>query len=568
MRLFRYACAGLASSVLAASAFTAPASAQTAGLGTSLASTKALTAQLGEGGSLLDLSLLVDEARSTIDSAVAEPGAFTRLTSLAAKSSAVPTSPIDITQGVYEAKSTGPSDVPITGSTLAVPSAVPAELATVVSGALDPGRLTATLTDGVAAATMAAKLSSLKAVGGLVSLTSLGSTLDAASAAASSGATRGASATDLTVLDLGALLQGLGLPLAELTPGTLVALVDALGAQTGLPLPAGAATLTAAITQLNALLAQVTASVTLVGGVVTEVTSVVDTTVAGVLGTVGVTSPLPTATGTTQQVLDAAQAVIDELQGLINDLLSGGLVALDNLALLRLEGLDIGVVTKAAETVAGSTASVTGKIGKIFVGGVELPGIDLAGTAAQVSTAVAGVNTRLGEVLGLVDPGLADLVKVSVLDQATSITQSDGYTRSRAGVTAASASITPPAGLAGIVGGLVGQLGVGEVLGAAGAAVPAVDGLMGALAGTLDLVTGVLTSPAKVQVASVVSASDFRIAPVTTGGPVAPEGGPPTLPRTGGPDLVLFGGFLAVLALGLRRLTRTPRVQPVRIDDK
>src|SRR5213080_1798340 len=72
MRLFRPLSAALATTVLAAGAFTGPASAQAAGVGTSLTSTKVLSAQLGDNGKLLDLLLLGDEARSTIDPAVAE----------------------------------------------------------------------------------------------------------------------------------------------------------------------------------------------------------------------------------------------------------------------------------------------------------------------------------------------------------------------------------------------------------------------------------------------------------------------------------------------------------------
>jgi hypothetical protein len=132
-------------------------------------------------------------------------------------------------------------------------------------------------------------------------------------------------------------------------------------------------------------------------------------------------------------------------------------------------------------------------------------------------------------------------------------------------VTAASATITPPANLAALVQGIVGQVGVAETLTTAGATVPQLDGLMNQLAGALNLGTSALTAPAKVQIASVLSASDYRLAAAATPGTPA---GSPSLPRTGGPDLVLFGGLLAILALAVRRLSRTPEVQPVRIDDK
>lgn len=560
MRLFRYAAAGLATTVLAASAFTGPAAAQTAsGVGTSLTSTKVLTAQLGAAGALLDLSLLADEARSTIDSAVASPEAYSRLTTLAAKTSIVPTSPINVTEGVFEAKSTGPSEVPIAGTALA-----PAALSPVLSGTVNPGKLTATLNQGVAAATMSTELAQVRAVGGLLNLGSLKSTMDASSAPASAGASRGASVSDLTVLDLGALLQGLGLPLGELTPAQLLALVDALGAQAGLPLPSGSATATQAVAALNAAIDDLQDAIA--NAPTSTVTSVVDSTTTTLLGTVGgiLGTPVVLPTDTTtivNDVLATLNAAIDELQALIDELLAKGLQALDGLSLLRLEGVEVGVTTKAVDTVAGSVASVTGTIGKVKVGLVELPGIDLAATAAQVTATLATVNTKLGQALAIVHPDLANLVKVSVLDQATSIVQEGGYTKSRAGITAATATITPPANLAAIVTQLVGA--TGDVTSVLGTAVPQLDGLMNQLAGSLNLATSALTAPAKVQIASVLSASDYRIAaaPGTPGSP----GGSPSLPRTGGPDLVLLGMFLAVLALAVRRVTRTPEVQAIRV---
>src|SRR5687767_500553 len=68
----------LGSAVIAAAAFTGPATAA-AGVGTSASSTKVLTAQLGDNAGVLDLLLLGDEARSTIDPAVASPEAYARL---------------------------------------------------------------------------------------------------------------------------------------------------------------------------------------------------------------------------------------------------------------------------------------------------------------------------------------------------------------------------------------------------------------------------------------------------------------------------------------------------------
>ena len=574
MRLFRPITAALATTVIAASAFTGPAAAQAAGVGTSLTSTKVLTAQLGENGQLLDLLLLGDEARSTVDPAVAAPEAFSRLTAVTAKTAIVPNNPINLTQGVFEARSNGANEVPIVATPISGITGVPAALGPVLTGTVDAGKLTAKLTDGVASSGLNTSISNVNAVGGLVSVASLKSTLDSAASGATSSATRGASVTDVTVLDLGNLLQGLGLPLGELTPAQVLALVDALAAQTGLPLPSGATTATAALAQLQAALADLQGAVAVASPATTTVTSVVDSTTTTLLGTIGgltgVTLTLPTDTTTVvSTVLTTLNAAIDELQELIDRIYAEGLKALDSLALLRLEGVEVGVTTKAVETVEGSVAQVTGKIGKVFVGGVELPGLDLTSTVAQVNAAVAAVNTKLASVLGVIDPGLANLVKVSVLDQATSIVADGGYIRSRAGITAATATVTPPANLAAIVSGIINgaDLGVAQELVGSTVPLPAVSGLMNDLAGTLNLASSALTSPARVQIAQVLSASDYaRVAGVTTTGAPGTTGSP-TLPRTGGDDVLLIGGFAAVLALVARRFSRAPIVQAVRIKD-
>ena len=570
MRLFRPISAALATTVIAAGAFTGPAAAQAAGVGTSLTSTKVLTAQLGENAQLLDLLLLGDEARSTVDPAVAPAEAYSKLTAITAKTAIVPNNPINLTQGVFEARSNGTNEVPIVATPISSITGVPAALAPVLTGTLDAGKLTARLTDGVASSGLSASISDVSAVGGLVSLGSLKSTLDSAASGATSTATRGASVNNVTVLDLGALLQGLGLPLGELTPAQLIALVDSLGAQTGLPLPSGTTTLAGAVSALNAAITDLNATIATVPGTTSGITGAIDTTTSSLLGTVGsvtgVTVPLPSTTQTVAEAVATVNALVAQVQALINDLLAKGLAALDNLALLRLEGVEVGVTTKAVETVEGSVAQVTGKIGKIFVGGVALPGLDLAAGLTQVNTAVTEVNAKLASVLGIVSPDLANLVKVSVLDQATSIVSEGGYTRSRAGITGASATVTPPANLAAIVSGIVGQVGVAQTLVAASVPVPAVSGLMNDLAGSLNLASSALTSPARVQVAQVLSASDYaRAGAVTTGAP-GTTGGTPTLPRTGGNDLLLLGGLAAVLALAVRRFGRTPAVQPLRID--
>lgn len=552
MRLFRYACAGLATSVLAASALTGPASAQVAGVGTSSTSTQLLTAQLGEGGALLDLSLLSDEARSTIDAAVASPEAFTRLTALDVAASLIPSSPINLTAGVYEAKSSGPSQVDITGSTLAVPLTDPIDLAPVLSATIDPGKLTASLTDGVAAASMDTSVSGVSAVGGLVSVDLLESLQAASSAGTGSTANRSATVKDVAVLDLGALLQYLGLPLEQLTVDQLVDLVDSLGLSDLLGLPTGSETLDAAVTTINATIDDLQEIIDDTLLTTDPLVETIDSTVDGLLGTDAPTTELVDMTD------DELQGLIDDLQVLLEDLIAEGLLALDDVALLRLAGVDVGVTTKAVDTVEGSVAQVTGKIGSVFIGGIELPGIDLVAAAADVNALVTKINTELGAILSLVDPDLANLVKVSVLDKATSVTQANGYTTATAGISAATATVTPPADIAAIVQAIIDE--TDDVAALLGDSLPVLDQLMDALQATLNVTSSALAAPAQVKIASVLSASNFRVAAA----PTTPVGSP-TLPRTGGSDLVLLAGLLGVLALGIRRFLHAPEVKAVEV---
>src|SRR5204863_1263701 len=102
---------------------------------------------------------------------------------------------------------------------------------------------------------------------------------------------------------------------------------------------------------------------------------------------------------------------------------------------LQVNGIDVGVSTKAAPTVADSAADVTAKVGSVTVAGITLPGVDLLSAATTVSTLVNNVNTKLQSVLGTISPDLANLVKVSVLDQTKSVTADGAYNRSRAGIT-------------------------------------------------------------------------------------------------------------------------------------
>ncbi|HVM07029.1 MAG TPA: hypothetical protein VM345_01080 [Acidimicrobiales bacterium] len=563
--------AGVAALAVAAG-LTGPAMAQSApsGLGTSLSSTKVLTAQLGQNGSLLDLALLTDEARATLDSAVATPGSFSRLSLGKVSSSIVPTEAVNKTLPSFEAKDTGPTSADVSAGALALAEPV-------LKGSVNAGKLTATLTDGVAAAGLNAEVTNVTdALGGLLKIASAKSGLEAKAASDASNAGRSVSVSDVSALNLGALLTGLGIDLGSLSVAQIAALVDGLVAQTGLPLPSGQTTLTGAITQINAAIDQVQASVTTVDGTVTAVTTPVtdtlNTTIGSLLGTTAPTLPTTTIVDPTATALiEAAQAIIDDLQAQLKALVEQGVKALDNLALLRLEGVEVGVKTKAVQDVKASTAEVVGKIGKISVGNSTIAnGLDLVAATDQVTKAVTDLNGKLSSVLGMVHPDLANLVKVSVLDKATDVAVKDGYSTATAGVTALSATITPPASLAAVLAAVnalaADVVEVADVLGVTVAQVPAALGLntgMNSLASTLSLGFGALSQPANVKVAQVLSASNYRVGTATTTG--APGGSSPTLPRTGGDTLLLTVAAAVIIGLIGRRILLAPEAKPVRV---
>src|SRR5205085_1840080 len=105
MRLARVAAAATAISLVGAATLVSPAHAATPGVGTSAESSSLLNIALGTNGSLLNLKVLADDARSTIDPTVAVPEAFSRLNALSLTSSVLPAPLNNISLPVVESKS-------------------------------------------------------------------------------------------------------------------------------------------------------------------------------------------------------------------------------------------------------------------------------------------------------------------------------------------------------------------------------------------------------------------------------------------------------------------------------
>ena len=522
----------------------APAGAATPGVGTAATTTQVLTAAVGTNGSLLNLNLLGDAGRSTTDKTVAPTSAFSQLIAAQISSAVVPA--LNVSIPVTPLKASAPDGTPTAG----LPATALPTPAVIASGMIDPASLTASVVDGAAKSALGASVSNLSVVGGLIGVEKVGTTLGTSGTGDAAEAARTVEVTNVKVLDLNMLLQGLGVQLPNLSVAQITALVDQLAATTGLNLPSGTTTLTGAVAALNGAVDGLQATISSNG---TSVVSTVTPTVAGLLSTVGITAP-----ATTSVAVSTVNAVIDQAQAVINDLLVAGINNLIAAPLLQLDGVKVGIDALAMDTAGASKADVTGTIGAVHIGGITVPGLDALATATEVAGIVNDVQSKLAGVLSIVSPDLAGIVKVSVLDKVSEVSTSNGYVHAKAGITGLTVTITPPATLGAVLTTISGQTNqIGVTL---GAAIPALSSAMNQLSSTLSLGFGALSQGGTIKVASVLGASDFARVGVTTGAPTPGN----ELPRTGGPaGLALFGAVAAVLGVGARRLFRQPAMRTV-----
>jgi hypothetical protein len=504
-----------------------------------------LNIALGTNGSLLNLKVLADDARATIDPTVATPEAFSRLNALSLTSSVLPAPLNNVSLPVVESRTPG-GQPSVAGPGLNLSNiagvAVPGSI---LGGVLSPAALTSGVDANGAHSALTSSLANISLVGGLIKAAGLESTLGANALTGAADGSRSIKAGAINVLDLGALLNGLGIPLSALPIDTVSSILNTLGVPlVGVPT---SLTLDGFVDELNTTIDALQAQIDSAAG---TITTTIDSVAGGILG--GLNLPVPGV----GDAVAIAQDTIDQVQALISDVLDKAIKALDGVSLLKVSGIEVGAVTKAAETLDASKADIVAKIGSISVGGLQLPGLDLASTLAQVNSVVNTVNSTLSSVLGAVNPDLANLVHVSMFqkDSATGVSKDGGYVKSLAGVSALAASITPPLNLTQIVNGLLGQAGtagIGSALTGVGGTLPVVDTLMTTLNGLLGTAVNALAGGASIKLASVTSGASF-----TT--PVASTNG--SLPRTGGTaQTALLGMALVIAALASRRFVLAHR---------
>jgi hypothetical protein len=257
-------------------------------------------------------------------------------------------------------------------------------------------------------------------------------------------------------------------------------------------------------------------------------------------------SNLQSILGTVQTNLNASS-----FTDLLSTLLSGGLTNLLNTPLLEVDTGALQVVTKAAATLADSTADVTAGIPVLKVLGMNVPGID---------TLVSTLQT----VLGMINQNLVGLLSVTLLDKSRNITQANGYTNAVAQASEFKLTIDPSkVGLSSVKASLpavTDSLPTGGSIDLGNTAIKTLAPSLqlpanpfASLFNARILAAGPLALGATtLSLGQVNSESKFTLVPATPAAPAQPTS---TLPRTGrelGPWAAMAAVLLA-LSLGARR---------------
>lgn len=550
------------------------AQAATNGVGTSQVSTTVANVQLGTNGALLGVRLLGDDARSTIDSKVASSAeAFSRLTGLAISSDTVTdlktlsSPPVESKQPGGDASvTTGSVDLSNPGGGVTVPSSV-------LSGSIGLAHLSSEAATTQAKSALSATLTNASVGGALASVAGVTSGLNTAAVATQSDSSRSIKVDQVVVVDLGSLLDGIGLDLPDLGVDTLTALLTELNTTVnGL----NGAAVNAIVDDLQDEITTLSAAVTLPGGTVaTAVDTINDLGTTLGIGTIIDSTTEAVIANPALTVTQQINALVDELQAALSDLLGDVLTTLDGLALLKVDSVDVGVTTKAADTVANSVHTISGKIGAITVGNAALGTVDVTQALADVNAKVTEVNNEIKGVLNGVDPGLGDMVTISVFERANGygLSEANGYVKAVDGITGLKASVTPPTTLSTIVAAIQAAPSAEDVIVANGGTVPtALSDAMGTLGTTLNNNATPLGNGATVTIASINSSSEFapQLAGTNSGGGPGDDNDR-SLAATGSNDAIPMTAMallLIALGLGFREWIRMPVPMRARGDGR
>src|SRR5947208_1558503 len=390
------------------------AAAATNGVGTTTAKTTVLNVTLG--GGFLNLSVLGDNGTANIDPKAGTPSSAG--STIAPLTSTSSVSALNLSLPKIGVSSTGAAD------NKTVPSI---SLATPLStGSISPLSLSAVVDSAQGAASgLNSSLKNVTAVAGLLSVPSATSSLGAAAKPADADGLRGLSIPSIDVLNLGAVLQGLGIDPASLQLGQVTNVLNTLG----VTVPYGSSNLTAS--QLSSTVESLSGALT--ANLPAGLADAPDALPIGSLPPALVT----TITGLIPGGIGSAATAGDLktlLQNEINTVLTAALNGIGNAPLLQVKNLVVGITTKAADTVANSTAGIQASLGSVKVGNVVVPGVDLASVLSNANTTINSVLTQVG---------LGNLITVKALDQSKSVGTQGGYVNALANLTGVHVAIAP-----------------------------------------------------------------------------------------------------------------------------
>jgi len=528
---------------LAIAALAAPASAQSTpvGVGTGTGGSNVLSIDLGD---LLQLSLVNEASGGTIDPTQGVPSASEQLNLLTVHSAVLPA--LDgLTVPLVETHTTGGTDSKDTA--LLDLGTLPSPLNGLLAGQINPASLTSLVDSNGALSSLTTALDNIAVLGGLLRTGAATAQMGSSAKPAFAQAGRGLGIDQLTALDLAGLLQLVGLSLDDLPVDTLTGLIG----QLGLPLDAVKTATGLDLTSLSDLNSTVDGLQTTITGLLQQVP--VCDAANPVLVLLGLDcNNLATTLNST---VDALQAALDG----VRSLLSGT-------ALLSVDGLNIGELATATDTVQNSVATTTASIGHIRVGGIDLGGIDLNATLDQLQALATQITTTVNGVLGSISPSLGNLIQVKLFDRNASVSSAAGYTNALAAINALSVTVTPP-DICSLLDSIDTTHTISSVLTAANgqllSALPTpVSDLLGGLTSIVscggETSVNALTQPLTVKALSVSGAAAFTMPQAITTPATPSTPASPTLPRTGGDSelYLLLGAGFVLIAAALRRATR------------
>ncbi|MGH9003875.1 MAG: LPXTG cell wall anchor domain-containing protein, partial [Acidimicrobiia bacterium] len=451
------------------------------------------------------------------------------------------------------------------------------------AGVIDPIKVEAFQDAAGARSAVGTEVPNLDVLQGLISVkdVKVGSMSASSTSAESVGDTGVVTIGDISVLDLSAFLGGLGLGLTDLNIGTLTGLVDSLGlpvSTASLPVPLG----NLGGGDISGILSQVTNLTSILNAIPVAgscdalesltaplggLSGLLD--VGGLLSGLGLPLDLGSLLGgnacETAGVANTASSLTTTLTSTLNGLLptADGLLdsvfgVLDNAPLIQLTGVEFSALAKAAETLAGSSASTTANFGTLKVGGLSVGALDLNATVAQVAGLVDTLESTLNGVLGPL--GLGNLIDIGIMERTSSVKAEGAYNVADAGLNVLRVSINPPAILSDVLAPVT-NLPIGNLLGGVISGLPVDTGLAsGALAGAFGL-TSLLSQPTTIKVGAIRAQSDFTTAAesvtATGGSPAAPPAETSgQLPRTGSNNGAWMAALAALALAGAFGITR------------